>query len=462
MIKKDISFTNLISLLHNIPNSLATTEYFGSLTDVKRQDDFISLVVDGIERERKEIERCHNVEIHYGNISGLIQILENVGHEFPDFKILRKNEILLILTILAHISNQIPDLTDLAPVNVADFDIVCMDTVLNDMPVNYFHFINSISFADSLIFFSFEDVEKVKDEINNRNPDLTLLFILLSKLGRLGNELSNRYYVLVKGSETGSLLRIKSAFFLHLVSNGIFFHKPKQYSNPIVNNWQQLIRIENKYQQFFETMYVLSEYNYAKDILNKYLNLYQIIEDFMYKINLVTLERANGGKFFSIRDFKRMYETVSDSEMEALQGFIKNLFPMLYAPGTTFKDYVSSQFNALVASHVLSESQINALLSLFQIKTPKRTLYTYNMIVSDSKTLNNVLAQLVYKIRNSIVHNKTTEFHLTYGSITEEIYKLLQCFLMPSLESCIFFLTSDANNHSVRFGHSKLQIWEDS
>ncbi len=54
-------------------------------------------------------------------------------------------------------------------------------------------------------------------------------------------------------------------------------------------------------------------------------------------------------------------------------------------------------------------------------------------------------AQLVYSIRNAVVHNKETEFHLTYASLDGTFATLIESFLMPSLEEICFAVVAKQN-----------------
>jgi hypothetical protein len=96
------------------------------------------------------------------------------------------------------------------------------------------------------------------------------------------------------------------------------------------------INIGSNYQQFNETLTILSEYNHQKDILDKYIRLYHVMENFMFKYPLVIMERANAGMPFSIRDFQRMYNKVNVSEISALKEMIRAILKEDYTAGTKF------------------------------------------------------------------------------------------------------------------------------
>ena len=459
MLKKDIYYNNLISLLDEVVSSTQVDQYFDTLTTEVEQEEFASLVIEGLQREILALKTNHTKEEHYGNYVGLLQILENIETKFAGFVIPRKKEIQFIIHSIEHISNQIPDLSGNIPLNVADFSLVNLDNVLDNLSINYFHYYNIGSTKDSLFFINLDQGRTISSQLNSSPPNINLLFILLSKIGLNGSSLTGKYYVLIKADQSAKPLNIKSTLLLHIVSEGKYYYEPVRYTQITRNKWQSQIKAEQQYQQFLDTINIISEYNYSDEILNKYLYLYHIVEDFMYKRSLVTLERNNGGNFFSIRDFKRMYEAVSDKEYDTLHNFIIEVFKLEYSPGVTFQSFVLTSLNNFTAFG-LSVNDVNELFRLFRIKSP-RTGNIYTTTDIRVENISKIFAQLIYHIRNSIVHNKTTEFHLTYASLNTTILALLECFIMPSLESCIFYLTAEPSSTLVRFSNPRLKLWEE-
>jgi hypothetical protein len=319
--------------------------------------------------------------------------------------------------------------------------------------------LNTSTLSDSLLLISLANIEKISKELQSNTLDLLLLFTTLSKVGIAGSQLTGNTYVLAKQGNHLNLNRVKSALLLHIVCEGISIHTPELYSNNPNTPWRSKIKVDDKYQQFLDTIYLLSEYNYNKDLLNKYLRLYQIVEDFMYKSSLVMLETQNNGNLFSIRDFKLMYEYVSEKEYYALLNLIESVFDEYYSPNVKFRQFIFTEFMALTSQ--LSQNDIDAILKKFKVKNPKTSnLYIYTSVTD--KNIARVFAQLVYYIRNSIVHNKTTEYHLTYNSIHPEISTFIKTFMLPKLEIIIFFLTIESPSNLVRFINKELKIWDDN
>ncbi|MBL7883019.1 MAG: hypothetical protein JNL69_03050 [Bacteroidia bacterium] len=171
---------------------------------------------------------------------------------------------------------------------------------------------------------------------------------------------------------------------------------------------------------------------------------------------MAELERSNGGRFFSIRDFKRMFETISDKEPQALLDFLTMVLTQPYPGAVNFGAYILAKFQALNTVG-LTNAEIDTVLIQLNIKARKGRQFTYATI--NNTNIDLVYSKLIYNTRNSIVHNKATEFHLTYESMTQQISRVLEHFLIPSIEACTFYLVTDANCNLVRFTHRQLELW---
>jgi len=457
MIQKDILYLNLIRLLKGIVESPEIDIYNATLADEALEQKFGLLIFDGFSNEIKVLEKQHQAGFLYSNYSKLLTIIESLDVDFPAFVISRRNEILLSVALAQAISNQVTDVTEDTPILISnEYDLICIDTVLPSIPFKYFYYYNTTSLRDSIILFSIEKIKEIVANILADQIDLRLLFVVLSKVGLTNEILTGNNYVLTRQGQAANLNRIKSALLLHVVSDGKSMHLPDLYTDLPLNPWRKDIQVNRKYQQFLDTIYILSEYNYNQDILNKYLRLYQVFEDFMYKSSLVKLEREYNGNIFSIRDFKKMYEYIADREFEALHKLIEEVFEEDYTAQKKFRTYIFEEFTALTS--IIPLHDINIFLKKFRIKSKKNN-YTYDKIVLQNIDI--VFSQLIYSLRNSIVHNKTTEFHLTYNTVDVNIATFIKKFMLPKMETIIFFLTIESTTNLVRFSNETLKIWKD-
>jgi len=160
-----------------------------------------------------------------------------------------------------------------------------------------------------------------------RQITINLLYHLLAKI-KPDSDFEHNQYILIKLSENSTELnKVRSFIKLKSVSEGNKIPAPYPYAHPPKLppnlNWN----VNNEYQQFNEVIDILSEYNdQQKDILDKFLRMYHIIENFMYKYPICELEQKTGGKMFSIRDFRNMYSKVNKDELDSLKRFIRKVF----------------------------------------------------------------------------------------------------------------------------------------
>ena len=88
--------------------------------------------------------------------------------------------------------------------------------------------------------------------------------------------------------------------------------------------------------------------------------------------------------------------------------------------------------------------KIDETLAVLGLSIKKRAM-THSTFNTGSVSAN--FAQIIYLVRNAIVHNKETEFHLNYATLNDTIYSLIELFLMPTLEEICFGLIGKENAH---------------
>jgi len=232
-----------------------------------------------------------------------------------------------------------------------------------------------------------------------------------------------------------------------LLAGGKTTHATRDYTAPLSILEPDAIRAGHAYQQWSDVMDVLSEYNARTELLLKYLTIYHVIENFMFKLPLVRLERQQGGRMFSIRDFRRLYGQIEKSETDALRRLIGTLFPLPAGP-VTFEQHIVARWMALPPEL--------AVVDIDQALTALDLSWRYADFVAGASAP--LFAKLVYSLRNAIVHNKETEFHLTYASLDATLVGLIERFLIPCLEEICFSLISSPNQQ-VWYSNRELLLY---
>jgi len=158
--------------------------------------------------------------------------------------------------------------------------------------------------------------------------------------------------------------------------------------------------------QFFEILDVLDEYHQVEDILLKFLKLYQILEYLVIRTLLVKIQR-------NTRIHKQFLRELMS--LKRRDDFDKKLFKELFS---IEKDNLIDWFRNLINNNSTIEREIE--------KYTKKTLDGNS---NDDNYWLNYIADLLYQLRNSIVHNKESDYHLTVHTISDETVRLIKNIL---------------------------------
>ena len=142
----------------------------------------------------------------------------------------------------------------------------------------------------------------------------------------------------------------------------------------------------NKYYQYYELYNLISESHYCNDILRRYLVMYQIIENMCYRRHLAKISEGNKRAF--VRKSIALANKGFDRETEEIINGFAELFP-----------------------------HADLAITAVEIQ-PFATALTDNYGISGNHN-NKKIGKIIYNIRNSIVHNKATDLHFSYGNVSE-------------------------------------------
>lgn len=182
---------------------------------------------------------------------------------------------------------------------------------------------------------------------------------------------------------------------------------------------------ENMYSQYYELFDLISESHYCDDVLRRYLNMYQIIENMCYRRHLAKISR--GSKRGFVRHSIAIASRANKNETDEIVKGIMELFPGI-------KD-------------VIAVSDIRPYDPFLE-----REYGIANGGHGDKK-----VAKIIYNLRNSIVHNKSTELHFSYGNFEEykDVIELIY-LLIEKLEPKIINIINDPNNTILEYDGKKM------
>lgn len=185
---------------------------------------------------------------------------------------------------------------------------------------------------------------------------------------------------------------------------------------------------ENMYSQYYELFDLISESHYCDDVLRRYLNMYQIIENMCYRRHLAKISR--GSKRGFVRHSIAIASRANKNETDEIVKGIMELFP-----------------------------GIKDVIAVSDIRPYDPFLEREYGIANGGHGDKNV-AKIIYNLRNSIVHNKSTELHFSYGNFEEykDVIELIY-LLIEKLEPKIINIINDPNNTILEYDGKKMDLY---
>ena len=258
-------------------------------------------------------------------------------------------------------------------------------------------------------------------------------------------------------SYTDNKNELLSYLKLSMLSEGMSFHRHFSLNSATINQGFSCDRTKT-YSQYNEILYILSEYNYSNDLLNKYFLLYTIIENFMYRKPIATMLRTQDE--FSIRDFKDFYWKIDSGEGSKLKDLFKEIMDIEYSPGSSIYADIEGRLNNFKTSN---NNDLTDLISFLK----KMRVYDKTFELDETKLReslkNKYFAEITYQLRNSILHNTATEFHITHYELSknETIANFLKDFMIPILEKIILHLII-TNDNLISYEKNVLTLYQDN
>jgi len=446
MKKYEILYDWPIIEINRIANSEIAENYSNQLEE-RKLNKFIALT-EIIRTLGSELEESKAEKVHFLKWNELFARTEEFSREFTSFPFpsVDKLKLSIILAEKLKESSQLP-LLDEEDIDAGLFEL---RELTQPIPHQWFCRENTSSLADSVIIFSCGEITSILDDIISDNISPALLFNFIAALHVI-DDLQLEQAILVKRMAVQSEEQAINAFArLVVLATGKPIHVSHRYTKlPNVLNPDK-IQLDEGYQQWSEILNVLSEYNSRDETLLKFLTIYHVIENFMFKRPIVELERQRNGQMFSIRDFRRLYDHVDMHEDAALKILFRKIFSMYSVPGVTFKDSLIRRWALLIQT--TSSADIDAILDMIGLD------FKSNAFSGDSAL--SCFYKLVYIVRNSIVHNKETEFHLNNAPLNAypKLCNLIEDFLLPSLEEICFTLISK-NNPEFWYQNKEIHLY---
>lgn len=306
---------------------------------------------------------------------------------------------------------------------------------INNSPIIFINKYNFFKLKDFFISqsvnFNYSEIEFIVKCFNNLELDNDVSYIIYDE-----NTITRK----LNESIASSLF---SYMNLHKISRGDIIHKSIECSHKTIfpGNIENFV-IDRYYQQFDEIITIFSEYNESKNYLDKFFKLYSILENLMIRNQICSLLSSG----LNIRKFKILYKNTIDNELKTLQTLFQSAFDQKHTINPIYNknsDYIKDLLKQYESTFWKPSTNEKACFDNFFTKIEVEPIKS----VIDSKELCQRYSKVVYAIRNSIVHNKETEYHITSANENEFIQSKIAEFFMISIEILILSLITKKNTN---------------
>lgn len=211
------------------------------------------------------------------------------------------------------------------------------------------------------------------------------------------------------------------------------FPRPLGLDYPSTNEIQGNLHFDDRtpYRQYFDIFHVLSETKHCEDLLKRYLHIYQVIEDLVYRCRITKLATPELAKRGFVRHLAKITKDINDNEFDTLKKGMAEIFD---DPSTLITDVELDPYKEFLENH-------------FGIK--KNSQHNADKVV-----------KIIYQLRNCIVHNKHTEFHFAYGNFKDykDIAPLIK-LLIKRLEIQVLQLLNDNNRKGIDYNTQTIKVY---
>lgn len=219
---------------------------------------------------------------------------------------------------------------------------------------------------------------------------------------------TKEYYLIYKPSDfvnQSSIWQLYSyALFKHTCNHKIEVNAGLLYNTSSNTQILPVFKNDVVYEQYFDVYDVLSEWHHSTDMLTAFLKMYQILEYLIYR--------------------KRLVGIIAGANIK--QSFVRQVVGIDKQYNTGERSMFIDELKQMISFNTIVLADINADIKKFCEKffSPNgKDKYLSSTNWSDNKSKNLAISKFIYDVRCSIVHNKESEFHMTYANYEE--YKAL-------------------------------------
>lgn len=302
----------------------------------------------------------------------------------------------------------------------------------------------STSPAEAFCYINFKEVDVIDFQKHFSNVPTEFYFRFVA--AKSNKRLKSSRVLFVDADVKNSSSRVGAFLKLSLIRDGLHFHSRKIYGGSSSVRNIVFVNPMRSIEQFDDVLHVLSEANSSDGILERFLRSYQVLENFMVRQKIVSMQSAGISSVLTVRSLKNLYSKFEEKEQTVLRELIQNAFESITSPiGTnTIRKHIENRCTAFFGAAINVADIESDLFRIYGALPNKSTSFDsiefLKRLASRPDESSIALATMIYSFRNAIVHNKEHEFHLTYLTLTERLHGILNDILIPAMEDLIFSL----------------------
>lgn len=196
------------------------------------------------------------------------------------------------------------------------------------------------------------------------------------------------------------------------------------------------------YEQYHDAFNIIADMKRSRDLLTRFLKMYQVLELFTFRLKLVPLAQGQATRNSFVSNVRKTVNNLN--ELDSLKELFKTIFNGMHE-----KD---------VKDDIVPPQTVR--IELWQYINGKLTVDSRKILDVNTISDESTLAKLVYKIRCCIVHGKESEMHFTPDNI-EEYNGLIpvMAILIKVIQKEIVNVINDHNKNKLEFTDNKMMLY---
>lgn len=190
------------------------------------------------------------------------------------------------------------------------------------------------------------------------------------------------------------------------------------------------------YSQYYDIYDVINEWHHANDVLVAFLKMYQVLEYMGYRRKMVDVVKGSDIKNSFLMHVKSLNSSFNER--------------------TALKELFLHDIESLKDKITMIDPAITAFIRKYWMHDGKNPYLQVTDATTPKASINPKIATFIYDVRCAIVHNKESEFHITYSNVDK--YRCLLPLMKEILSLMPGIIMRCLNRHNVGIAYSVKEL----